>query len=89
MPAQGADAGGGLTDYEILSVVCHERYTIGGADPASEEWAGEYETWCSPESPIFLALESGESSFASIADDFGMLENAPGEVGTEPRPSIG
>jgi mono/diheme cytochrome c family protein len=89
MPAQGAEAGGGLTDAEILAVVCHERYTVSGADPVSEEWATEFETWCSPESPIYLALESGSSSFASIAEDFSMLENAPGEVGTAPRPSIG
>lgn len=89
MPAQGAEAGGGLTDAEILAVVCHERYTVGGADPASEAWAPEYETWCSPESPIFLALESGASSFATIAADFSMLENPPAEVGTSPRASAG
>ena len=29
----GATAGGDLTDAEILAVVCHERYTLGGADP--------------------------------------------------------
>ena len=33
MPAQGTLAGGDLTDDEILAVVCHERYTLGGADP--------------------------------------------------------
>jgi mono/diheme cytochrome c family protein len=62
MPQQGSAAGGGLTDYEILGVVCHERYTLGGADPTSEEWAEEYEEFCSPESPVFEALESGEYS---------------------------
>ena len=31
----GLDAGGDLTDDEILAVVCHERYTLGGADPAA------------------------------------------------------
>ena len=62
MPQQGASAGGGLTDYEILGVVCHERYTLGGADPTSEEWAEEFEQFCSVESPVFEALESGEAS---------------------------
>lgn len=76
MPQQGADYGGALTDYEILGVVCHERYALGGADPLSEEWAEEYETWCSPESEVFLALEEGAESFASLEG-----------VGTTPRPS--
>ena len=43
--------GGQLTQYEIVAVVCHERYDLGGADPTSEEYAEEYETWCSEESP--------------------------------------
>lgn len=58
MPQQGALAGGGLTDHEILSVVCHERYTLGGADPAGD-FAEEFETWCSEESEIFADLEAG------------------------------
>ncbi|MFT6392338.1 MAG: hypothetical protein ACJA14_001863, partial [Ilumatobacter sp.] len=57
-------AGGGLTDYEILGVVCHERYALGGADPTSEEWAEEFERFCSAESPVFAALEAGEFSLA-------------------------
>ena len=68
MPAQGADVGGDLTDDEILAVVCHERYTLGGTDPASEEFVEEYEHWCSDESPIYEALESGTTSFATLAD---------------------
>ena len=51
-----------FTDYEILAVVCHERYTLGGADPTSEEYAEEYEQFCSEESPVFAALEAGEIS---------------------------
>lgn len=54
MPGQG----GGLVDHEILSVVCHERYTLGGADPAAE-YLEEFEKWCSEESPMFAALEAG------------------------------
>lgn len=57
--------GGQLTDYEILGVVCHERYTLGGADPTSEEYGEEYERWCSPEAPVFAAAEEGGISFDS------------------------
>ena len=89
MPMQGEKAGGALTEAEILSVVCHTRYAVGGADPKSEEWAEEYETWCSPESEIFLGLEAGSTSFDTIEKDFAMLATKPGAVGTEPRASIG
>ncbi|MFK7919234.1 MAG: hypothetical protein AB8G14_14255 [Ilumatobacter sp.] len=64
MPQQGSMAGGGLTDYEILGVVCHERYALGGADPADEMWAEEFENFCSEESPVFEALQAGEISLA-------------------------
>ena len=68
MPSQGATAGGALTDYEILAVVCHERYALGGADPTGD-FAAEFEEWCSEESEIFVALESG-SSLATLHDEF-------------------
>jgi mono/diheme cytochrome c family protein len=77
MPQQGSAAGGALSDAEILGVVCHERYTLGGADPLSEEWLEEFETWCSPESEIFLALEEGAESFEELEG-----------VGIEPRPAL-
>ena len=56
--------GGQLTQYEIVGVICHERYTLGGADPTSEEWAEEYETWCSEESPVFSELQAGRFTLA-------------------------
>ena len=59
MPGWGAEAGGELTDAEILAVVCHERYTLGQVDPGSGDFAEEYEMWCSEESEIFLELEAG------------------------------
>lgn len=68
MPSQGSLAGGALTDYEILAVVCHERYALGGADPTGD-FAEEFETWCSEESEIFVALEGG-SSLATIHEEF-------------------
>lgn len=86
MPQQGEKAGGALTEYQILGVVCHIRYDLAGADPAGEEWAAEYETWCSPDSEIFKALQDGATSFDTLDKDFSMLENAPRFVGTEPRP---
>jgi hypothetical protein len=58
MPQQGSMVGGGLTDYEILAVVCHERYALGGADPTGD-YAGEFEEWCSEDSAIFADLEAG------------------------------
>ena len=67
MPAWGSTAGGELTDEEILAVVCHERYTLGGADPTSDEYAEEFEIWCSEEAPTFLALESG-ATLDELAD---------------------
>jgi mono/diheme cytochrome c family protein len=64
MPAQG----GSLTDAEILAVVCHERYTLGGADPTAEDYADEYENWCSPEAPTYAALEAG-GALATLHED--------------------
>ncbi len=72
MPAQG----GVLTDAQILGVVCEERYGIGGADPTSEDYLEEYETWCTEESEFWLGLEDGSLTFDTIEG-----------VGTEPRPS--
>lgn len=75
--------GGQLTQAEIVGVVCHERYTLGGADPTSEAYAEEFETWCSAESPIFEALESGAYDLTSDAvETFGDVEVSP--VGPAP-----
>lgn len=68
MPAQGPTAGGGLSEVQILAVVCHERYTLGGADPTGE-YLEEYEKWCSPEAPAWVGLEDGSLTFANIADE--------------------
>jgi hypothetical protein len=61
MPGQGSAAGGDLTDAEILSVVCHERFGLAGERDLStdEAAAAEFELWCSEESPMFAALEAG------------------------------
>lgn len=65
--------GGQLSDAEILAVVCHERYTLSGADPTGDH-AEEYATWCGPESAHYPALLAGTESFASLEG-----------VGTDPR----
>ena len=85
MPQQGEKAGGGLTEAEILAVVCHVRYDLSGADVAMEKWKTEFETWCSPESEIYKALETGASTFDSVEKDFAALPTKPLSVGTDPR----
>ena len=77
MPPQGEAAGGDLTDAEILAVVCHERYTLGGADPTADDTVEEFETWCSEEAPAFVALEDG-TTLAELAD--AGLTNADGQA---------
>ncbi|HSL74469.1 MAG TPA: hypothetical protein VK853_08375 [Ilumatobacteraceae bacterium] len=76
---------GQLTQYEIIGVVCHERYTLGGADPTSDEWAEEYATWCAEDAPVFAAVQGGEYDYTSPDPQmFGDVEVRP--VGPEPVP---
>jgi hypothetical protein len=84
MPNFGATTGGALTDAQILAVVCHERYTLGGADPTAD-YLEEYENWCSPESPGWVDLEEGAASFADIGD---LIEGSIG-VGEAPAEGSG
>lgn len=63
MPPRGGNAE--LTDAQIVGLVCHERFTLGGADPADEKYAAEFEKWCSPEAEIYAKLEGGELTFES------------------------
>ena len=67
MPAQGSTQGGGLTEAQILAVVCHERYTLSGADPTAEYFE-EYEKWCSPEAACVVGFEDGSLTFENIAE---------------------
>ena len=77
MPGQA----GQLTDAQILAVVCHERFTLGGADAvgANQE---EFDKWCSVDSPAWTALEDGSATFENVDTV------VPGaiKVGTEPAP---
>lgn len=85
MPQQGTKVGGGLTDSQILAVVCHERYTISGAEPTSTEWSKEYDRWCAPTSEIYAALAAGTTNFDTLAETFKDLPDPPVAVGTSPR----
>jgi mono/diheme cytochrome c family protein len=79
MPAQGT----ALTGEELLAVVCDERFGFdGGLDPASEDEAvaHEYETWCSDEAPVFLALEAGADILTIGTPDGPELVDAEGNV---------
>lgn len=85
MPAQGADAGGALTDYEILGVVCHERYSLGGASEIAD-FDAEFEKWCSEESELYDAVEGGESLLTLETVDDSIIpigQPAPGTSGRE------
>ncbi len=55
MPGFGSQ----LTQEEIVAVICHERYTLAGADPTSEEYAAEFAAWCSGEAPVFEEIATG------------------------------
>ena len=76
MPAFGPQ----LSQADIVAVVCHERYTLGGADPTSDEFAEEYETWCAEEAPAYAAIEAGE---------FDLTSPDPATVGTAEVIGIG
>lgn len=59
------DFGGQLTNNEIVAVVCHERYTLGGADPASDQYSAEFSTWCANDAPAYAAIADGSSDITS------------------------
>jgi mono/diheme cytochrome c family protein len=81
MPQFGLEAGGELTDAQIVAVVCHERFTLSGADPVTDN-VEEYERWCSPESPAYAGLQDGTFTFENVSEE---LEGAA-PVGIEPAP---
>ncbi len=79
MPAQGA----GLSEAQILAVVCHERYDLGVVSPTDPKWAEEFEKWCSEESEIYVGLEDGSLTFENLHEEVeGVLP-----IGVEPRPA--
>jgi hypothetical protein len=79
MPAWGEQANGELTDPELLAVVCHERYTLSGADETAE-YAAEFAKWCAEDSEIFAGLEAGDFALPTLeesVDDIIPIGTAP------------
>jgi len=62
MPAWGEEAGGELSDGEILAVVCYERYGLGGGDLESPD----YLDYCAPDAPNFAIVEDGGFAAANV-----------------------
>jgi mono/diheme cytochrome c family protein len=62
MPAWGEEAGGELSDVEVLAVVCYERYGLGGGDLESPD----YLNYCAPDAANFAAVEDGGFAAANI-----------------------
>ncbi|MCB0954528.1 MAG: hypothetical protein KDB12_00020, partial [Ilumatobacter sp.] len=63
MPSASKDLG--MSDVDILNVVCYERYGVGGM-----EQDADYDKWCSETSEIHAALASGANTFADLQDAF-------------------
>ena len=49
-------------DAEIIAVVCHERYTVGGANPLDPKYAQEFADWCAPGAPTYEAILAGDKT---------------------------
>jgi mono/diheme cytochrome c family protein len=62
MPAWGSDAGGELTDAQIVEVVCYERYGLGGGDQTSQEFLD----WCAEDAANFATVESDGFAGANV-----------------------
>ena len=74
MPAWGTANGGVLTDAEILSVVCHERYGLASADIETAHQA-EFDTWCSADSDTWATVQAG--GFAGLKLDVSPTVSIP------------
>ena len=59
----------GLSDTQVLEVVCYERYELGGADKVGE-YADEYALWCASDSPIYQAFQQGTADFDNVDTAF-------------------
>lgn len=70
MPQFLDTAGGSMTDAQILAVVCFERheFSVEGYDGfTTADLDKEFDDWCAPESPAWLALEGG-ATLAGLSD---------------------
>lgn len=82
MPQFGATAGGNLSDSDIVAVVCHERFTLGGVDPSEDTWSEEFARWCGDNAEVFEQLDSDAVDLASAHE---VIEGVD-VVGAEPAP---
>jgi mono/diheme cytochrome c family protein len=59
MPPWGSTKPGGLSDGELVAVICHERHTLGSpTDPTRQAAAAtELATWCSPDGKKWIEVE--------------------------------
>jgi hypothetical protein len=62
MPAWGTGAGGELSDVELLGVVCHERITLSGEDPTSDEAV----SWCTETGENYQKVVEGGFAAAGV-----------------------
>ncbi len=78
MPAWGEQANGELTDPELLAVVCHERYTLSGADETAE-YAAEFAKWCAedPRSSPVSKQATCAADLEESVDDIIPIGTAP------------
>jgi mono/diheme cytochrome c family protein len=61
MPTWGSKVGGELSDTQIVAVICHERYSLGGVDPATAakaEYVKEQAEWCTAEGAKWAIVEA-------------------------------
>jgi mono/diheme cytochrome c family protein len=62
MPAWGTNAGGELTDAQVVAVVCFERFGLGGGDQTSQE----YQDWCAEGAPNYQKVVDGGFAGAGV-----------------------
>jgi hypothetical protein len=56
---------GSLTSYELMAVICHERFSMQNIDGAVEgPWAEQYSEFCSPESAVYEAAEANPTIYS-------------------------
>ena len=82
--------GGELSLPEIVAVVCHERYTLGGADPTDDTYIDEYNAWCATDAAIYTAIEAGDIDLIESPDTTVQVENVDvTPIGPAPIPGQG
>jgi mono/diheme cytochrome c family protein len=75
MPVWGAKLPGNqLTDPQLVAVICHERYSLGGVDAvtaAKAEYVKEAADWCSADGAKWLQVEEKGIAATGVKLDVG------------------